>query len=397
MSGEDGSPLHILMLCPLRYTAAMAFVVESIVGFATRGHRVDVLVSERAEPPFQCDHSHVRICRVPDPATSPGTWYLQFWKAAHRCARTCRYGVTIGVSQVGLVAAAGIQKRFGIPCVFYNDEIWFGNERHGLLGNAFGHLMKWWERRANRGVLFTVTQDPERGRFVMKTNRISRESLRYLPNSRAGCAQRLESKYMHRRFGFPDDTRIVLWMGAVSPGDGALELAREAASWPDGYRMVFHFRTASATPYMRQIMERHGGGRTYVSHKPIPYDEIDEMAGSATVGLGMYADKGINARYIGASSGKINSLLKAGVPCIVSDFEGLRWVEESGAGLCIKKPSEVFPAAARIIGDLETFRRRSIETFESRLRFDKAFAAIAEEIEGRVRRNGNSEAGLVAD
>ena len=377
-------PLHLLFLCPLPYVASMAFVMESIAGFAERGHRVDVLVSDATSPPFECGHPNVRTFTFRDASVRRGMQYIQFCKEAHKLAKKGSPDLTVGLSQAGLIVAASIKRRLSIPYVFYNDEIWFGNERHSLMGNLFGHTMKFLERRANRKALFTVTQDAQRGRFLSEVNRISTDSMRYLPNSRRGGARISESTYMHERFGFSPDTKIVLWMGAVSPGDGALELAREAADWPKDYRMVFHFRTEHPTPYMRTIMACHDKGQTYVSDKPIPYAQVDSLVASAAVGLGFYADKGINARYIGFSSGKVNAFLKSGVPCVVRDFEGLRWVEEYGAGVCVEDTSGVLEATQRIAQDYAAFQEKAIQTFESLLSFDKGFEPIAEEMEQAV-------------
>jgi hypothetical protein len=373
------------MLCPLRYVASIAFVMESIVAFAERGHRVDVLVSDVCDPTFECNHSNVRSFIFHDTSAKRGLHYFSFFKAAYQLARTMRYDLTIGISQVGLIVTAWIKKLFGIPCVFYNDEIWFGDERHTLHGNAFGYAMKFLERHANRQVLFTVTQDPTRGRFLAKINRIPMETLRYIPNSRAGQAGISKSKYMHKLLEFPCEAKIVLWMGALQPNDGALELACEAQDWPDDYRMVFHFRTEHPSPYMLSLLEYHGKGQTYISNKVIPYREVDRLVASATIGLGIYADKGINARYICSSSGKINAFLRKGVPCIVKNYEGLRWVEDLGVGLCVNNTSGVFEAVKKIVDNYETYQKRTIETFESLLSFDNAFAPIAEEIEKSVR------------
>jgi hypothetical protein len=192
---------------------------------------------------------------------------------------------------------------------------------------------------------------------------------------------------MQDRFGFPTETKIILWLGLVSPSDGALELARDAQNWPDDYRMVFHFHTERMNPHMQEIMAYHGKGQTYVSCKPIPYQKVDDLVFSASIGLGFYADKGVNARYIGASSGKVNLLLKAGIPCIVRNFEGLRWVEEYGAGLCIENTSEVFSAVEKIMGEYPVYQQRAIDTFEQQLSFDRAFHAIAEELENVLMKN----------
>ena len=147
---EKRTKLSILMLCPLRYVASIAFAMESIVAFADRGHSVDVLISDDADPPFDCDHPLIRIHTFRDASLRRGMQYRELLKTARLLAKNEHYDLTIGLAPMGLIVGASIKKQFGIPCVFYNDEICFGNERHTLLGNAFGYAMKFLERLANR-------------------------------------------------------------------------------------------------------------------------------------------------------------------------------------------------------------------------------------------------------
>jgi hypothetical protein len=372
------------MLCPLRYTGSIAFVIESINGFAERGHKIDVLLSNHADSYLEFQNQNVRKVYYNDKSARKGGWYYGFVRAVRNCAGNYRYDLIIGVSQMGLIAAAYMHAMKETPYVFYNDEIWFGNESSSISGKAFGRLMKTLERCANKRAMFTVTQDGDRAKFVSKANKISMKSFRYLPNSRRGGAESYHTKYLHRRFGFPPDTKIILWMGAVSQGDYAMQLAQLAGKWPEGYKMVFHFRTAQPNEYMREIMKYQSVGATYVSSAPIPYEDVPAMAASASIGLGLYADKGVNSRFIGASSGKINCFLKYGIPCIVNNYEGLKWVQTAGAGLCVERAAEVFSASESIIGEYGKYQNGCIQVYDALLKFDDAFASIAEEIENRL-------------
>ena len=256
------------------------------------------------------------------------------------------------------------------------------------MGKIYGFFIKKLERIANRRVLFTVTQDQLRGRILAKLNHIPLETLRYLPNSRSGNAKISKSFYMHDRCGFSHDTKILLLLGGLSPGDGAIELARSTERWPPYYRLVFHLPNRPMSGYAKSILACHGFGKTFVSSEPIPYEQVDYLSMSAAIGLGLYADKGPNARCMGASSGKINLFLQSGVPCIVSNFEGLRWVEENGAGLCIDSTSEVLFAAQRIFSAYGKYQQQSVDTFDKLLNFDQAFEPIVEELEEIFRGKG---------
>jgi len=363
----------------------MAFAMETITALADRGHELHIVVSKDTDPPFSFNHTNVRsIVTFRDMELPKGFRDIEFLRVSLTLANRNRYDLSIGISQFGVITAKCLNLRYGTPYLFYNDEITFGNERASIIGKIYGHAVKIFERKANRKALLTVTQDANRGILLSKVNKIHSDTLRYLPNSRSGKASLAQSQYIYERFGIPRDEKIVLWLGMVTPGDGSLELARSAEYWPSGYRMIFHFRTDKVTSYIEEIKSYHGKGKTFISTKAIPYEEVDLLAHSATVGLGIYADQGVNTRCIGSSSGKINMFFKGGIPCVVSDFEGLRWVEESGAGLCIRKIGDLFPCVEKIMHQYPTYRERAVEIFEKRLNFDKAFCAIAQEVEYRL-------------
>jgi len=363
----------------------MSFAMESILSLAQRGHFVDIVASSLASPPINFCHSHIRVFSFKD---SPTVWrysYLNFFKEVLNKVSHCKYDVVICLSEYSLIIGWATNLIFKKPYVYYNDELHFGDESRRILGKVYGYCVKKLERIANRRVLFTVTQDQQRGQILAKLNHIAFDTLRYLPNSRSGSARIRNSFYLHDRFGFSHDTKIILWLGGVRPGDGAIELARSTEKWSTDYRMVFNFPTRPLTDYMKSILAYHGFGRTFVSTKPVPYNDVDSLSTSASIGLGLYGDKGPNARCMGASSGKINLFLQAGIPCIVSNFEGLRWVEANGAGLCIDHTSEILSSILRIFSDYEKYRQQSVDTFNKYLNFDKAFESIVEELEEILR------------
>jgi hypothetical protein len=376
--------LNILILCPLGYVGSIAFVMESIESFANRGHRVVVLVNDAVNPSFKIQNKNVTVVTCSNRYGFKGAQIISLFKEAFHRSRTGLFDLAIGLSPMGLIIIALIRRIYYGPYIFFNDEICFGNERDSLVGKLYGFFLKKIEIWANQNALFSVTQDPERGRFVSETNHIPVESLYYLPNSRTGRAKISDSMYLHDLFGFSYDIRIILWLGAARPTDGALELAEEAISWPPNFRLVFHFRTDQLSQYMSKIVEYHGKGQVFISDKPTLYRDLSQLVGSATIGLGLYEDQGINTRHIGASSGKINAFLKLGIPCIVSSYEGMKWIEDGGAGLCISHPTQVLNAAKKILKDFQNYQANAVSLFENRLNFDKAFDPIVRMIENKI-------------
>lgn len=373
--------LNILILCPLSYVGSMAFVMESIYSFAERGHFVDVLVSDDCDPPFDITGKNLRTIYYRDKTVFRGINYIELFKEAWLISKNVNYDLIIGISQIGLIIAAILNRNYKIPYISYNDELWFGNERHTFFGNILGYTLKIIERFANKRVIFTVTQDYERGKILSKVNKINLNSIRHLPNARAGIAEISSSTFLHKLLGLNINTKIILWMGAVSPGDGALELAGATEDWPENIILVFHFRSKKYSPYMQQILEFNGKGKTIISTNPLPFNDVDSIVKSASIGLGLYAEKGLNTEYMGFSSGKINSFLRFGIPVIVKNFKGLNWVLDSGVGISLDNSLGVLNAIKEILRDYVTFQTNSINFYNSILSFDKNFRKISDEIE----------------
>jgi hypothetical protein len=246
--------------------------------------------------------------------------------------------------------------------------------------------MKWLERRANRGAAFTVTQDPLRGRYLAEVNRVPIESMRFLPNSPRGPALRQPSALLHEHLRLPAAARIVLWCGRIWFGDGADELATSALRWPSDLFLVFHFPAYSRiSAPRRRIMDMHGQGQVRVTDLQLGFQELEPLFRSAFVGIVLYEGTTLNLRLIGHSSGKLNSFLRVGVPCVVNNYEGLRWVQEGGAGIAVDGPQAVQDAVQRIVSDYAVFSQAALGLFERELSFSRKFAAIAAEMEQRSR------------
>lgn len=374
--------LKVLFVVPLRTAATMNFISGSIMGFSERGHRVDVLVSDVCHPPFDVSGPNINVLYYKDSRTSlfrglfPGLISRSF-----RCAENRKYDLIVGVSQIGLIIAGLLHKRYRIPYIFFNDELWFGTERGTALGNMYGLFLKTLERRANRNAIFTVTQDPVRGKFLSKINSISMSSLRFLPNSPPGKAEWKPSTYLHQKLGIPSQSRIILWPSTVRGGDGGLELAQQAVCWPSDLAMVFHMPSSKGSKFVRQICALNRKGRVYVSLDPLPIEKVEEVFRSASVGIVFYRDAGINNEFLGFASGRINSFLRYGVPCIANECVGLRWLQDSKAGVLVKNSLGVLNAVQLVLSHQEGFRDLCIQQFEKHLSFSKAFCSICEELE----------------
>jgi hypothetical protein len=370
----------LLILCPLAYIGSMTFVMEGIQLFKKKGYSVNILVSDNCDPPLDIDSNTANIYHFTDKGTRRGAKYSYFLVESFRLVSKSNYDLVIGISQIGLIVSSLVHLYKRIPIVFFNDEIWFGNERTHFYENIVGYVMKVFEVIANQFAILTITQDPFRAFYLSRVNKISEQQIRYLPNSQPGVAENIKSTYLHDLLGIAKNRNLILWMGAVSPGDGALELARNSQRLPADYALVFHFRSKNVSNYMKNIMDHQDKKSLYISNKPVNYEMVTDIVNSASIGIGIYARKGINTEYIGYSSGKINSFLKGGIPVVVSNFKGLSWIEKSNAGIQIDNMDEIWNAFYKISQNYDYFQANTLIAYDNHLRYDRYFDALSDEI-----------------
>ncbi len=286
--------------------------------------------------------------------------------------RARSYRACLALSQFGIILAGMVRTKPGTKVVYLNDELWFNDFEKSL--RYFP--MKWLELRGCRKCDFIVTQDPFRGRILRLLNKLPQDKLFYLPNSFPGPAERSTSYYLHDLLNVDRQVKIVFWNGAATDGDGSLNIAQAAIDWGEDWLFVTHFRSSGATGYKKQLADLHGKGRNAHVGKNFSLAELDKAFASAHIGLALYPDRGVNAKHIGYSSGKLNAFLRQGVPCIVSAGSGLKWVPRSGAGLAVAEPVEVAQAMRRIDADYQAFSEGAMRVYEQLLRPDFALDSI---------------------
>lgn len=377
--------MKILFINPEKAFASMQFIVESIKAMAFKGYQIDILINEKHTPPFGFEHSNLSKYYFRNFGRIKGSYRISLLVEAIYLHRKNHYDLLIGASQSGLLVADFLRRFWGGKSVFYNDEIWFGNERSSKIGKALGICLKILERRANRQALLTITQDMKRARLLELVNKISIKDIMPLPNAMSGIAKKESAcHYLYDRLNIPYDKKIILWLGGCSPGGGSQELASSADQLPEDCVLVFHFRSDISTQYQYKLCELADEKKVYISREMVPYDKLNNLIMSAFIGLGLYADKGVNSRCIFHSSGRINSYLRFGIPCIVSDFIGFHWIERDNAGVCVKNWQEVLPAIVKINNNYKKYSDAAVKTFNEHLNVDRALSNIFLELEKRV-------------
>ena len=352
----------------------MSFFMELCESLAEHGVKVTVFGPPAADPKLMFSNSDIDVVI---PKTKPGRWSRLFEPLyillnLRRRLKENDSSIVMGLSQIGLliawVALTGRRERL----VYLNDELWFRDDAEYRLYP----LRKCLERTASKRACLVVTQDAMRGRLLRKINDLPTELFIYMPNSRRGNACRRRAHMLHDQLGCPADTRIILWLGGVSEGDGALEVAIEAENWPQEYLFVTCFRSKSGSIYKQTLAAFDGKGRNRHIASGFSPADLEDAYASAFAGIVFYPKRSLNSEYIGASSGKLNLFLKAGVPCIVSPQRGLRWAVREAGCATLPDGGSIFSTIEIIASGYEHRSQCSIDAFNRRLAIDNALYSL---------------------
>lgn len=205
-----------------------------------------------------------------------------------------------------------------------------------------------------------------------------------LPNGTLGRARILRSTFLHDRLRLPSETRLLLHSGGFGRWFASDVLAATSASLPVAYRLVFHLsHDISEDSYYRGYVENRGGDDTSLfSMEPVPASDLDNLVGSASIGIAWYDFKelGFRASMMGLAAGKIGNYLKCGIPLIAPNLESLAYLRDSGAGVLIDELSQLSDAVRMIDSDLAGYSARALACYERfwnpKLHLDRIMATL---------------------
>ena len=307
---------------------------------------------------------------------------LHAWSATRSLGA---YQCFVGAEVYGLAAATLAGRLRGVPTAYWSLELYPWRESRGLRPRA----KKWLEYLCHRGASLTIVQDEARADFLAVDNGVARSSVVVVPAAPRGEATRGRGDFLRERLGIPASKKILLHAGTIDVWSCAAALAEAAQAWPDDWVLVLH--GFGPREYVEEVRgECRVPGRVYISLDPVPYDQLDELIGSADVGLALYEDLGLNHKLLGGASGKLSHYLKCGVPVIASGHPSLREViEASGCGMCVESAAGVAAAARAIFDDYGRHRSNAFRCYEERLNFDNFFGEAARRIDSlRTDRGG---------
>lgn len=125
------------------------------------------------------------------------------------------------------------------------------------------------------------------------------------------------------------------------------------------------------------------GSRLDLSTAPIPFDEVNDVIGSADIGVALYPNDEANSRCSAFASEKVARYLQCGLPFIAfasEDYAFLR--DETGCCELVAAYAEVPDAINRILGDYGRYQQAATAAFERFYSRDRTGPALIRELAG---------------
>lgn len=301
--------------------------------------------------------------------------FLIYLNGARIICRNRDYKFFIGFEPEGLIAAYWLSKRDQRTFYYHSLELYEPN----CLKDKF---RKYFEKIANKKSLFTVIQDSNRARELMRTNGIDKENISIMPVSAFGPVIESQADYLRNRYKIGANKKIILYLGGISSDMCCLEIAEQTASteWADNWVMVFHGFSAD-TEYISNILSVSRKDRFFLSIDTISINELNLLTCSADIGIALYRQNNKNNEFTIFSSGKIAQYYKCGLPVIVNTVkQNEEFISNFQSGFCVEQPTDIHNAIKEISLQYPKYRKGAFDAFNKRYNFEKNYSYIAESI-----------------
>lgn len=219
--------------------------------------------------------------------------------------------------------------------------------------SSFGKIskvLKYLECIAYRKAECVVIQDEDRFKSLCDYNNFQHPKVFYLPNSTSSidddsADKNDENNYFRNIFDLSKDDfpNLVIQAGMICDEVYSQELAQAFNSIRNGCSLIFHERRkrSAEEAYIKSLQEINSKN-LFLSLEPLPYEEVDKVFASATIGLAFYRDVNNNYGQIAKASGKLSFYLKHGKPVLVNNLESLATlVNKYKIGVVVHNPTDL--------------------------------------------------------
>jgi glycosyltransferase involved in cell wall biosynthesis len=382
---NDGNARRVAVLAPAGRLDHQPGVINAVKCFTTAGYTVDVfsirnIYHLEASFPAASVTIHylpIKFCSVKEPRI----WAMVLFTLWLPWVMRGHYDAVYAAGVRGLLAARVASLFRSQRLINLQLELSLPDKVTGSPGRLFKQI----ERHAIRSSWLSLIHDDQRAAMLCADAGIGREQIEIIPNAPCGPGIIKSSKFLHERLGLPSQTRILLSPGTVDPVFASEEIVVASQALPESWRCVIHsvVPISHEDPFIGRLRSLNIRGRVLFSLQPVPYEEIDEIFGSATIGLALYGScGGANITEVGLASGKLCHFLKLGIPVIVSDYPVLReFVLRHKVGLPLAELTDLPKLVSIIEMDYEGYRKRSVECFDRELAFETHFGKVLDRLE----------------
>ena len=341
---------------------------------AEQGFKMDIFIlndDQFLKPTFS--YNNVNVHLLPGSFNlNPFEMFLQmckWFKIVRRHMKTESPTAIFGVDPDGLLLSCFVAMGLNIPKIYFSLELYFLDE----IESFFGRLYKRAEKLCNKYACFSITQDKNRARLLSEENGIELNRIFILPNSSLGDPQITQSNLIRKMTGIPDSAKIILHVGVLHERVMPIEIAENTIIWPDDWFMIFHSRNIfdEKDNLINKIKEIDRKNRIKFSLKTVDRSLLDELVGSADVGIALYRvgntpAMGKNVLNAGLSAGKVAQYLKNGVPLIINDLPIIAdIINDYECGIVLNNPEDLHLAISTILDDRAGYAERALECYRS--------------------------------
>ncbi len=293
-----------------------------------------------------------------------------------------RRNINIGIDTNGSILALVRFYLFREKFIYLSLEL---NHPSSLTG--FSKIINILEKLAYRKSNFVIVQDKDRFKTLCEYNQYQHPKVFYLPNSPTSSNSLITDtkfkNYFREIFNLSEDkfSCIILQAGMIQDAVFSKELAQAFVRIKNSWALVFHEREQREIDdsYIKELQEINSKN-LFLSLKPVPYEQIDRVYESATIGLAFYRNLDDNFSQISMASGKISHYLKYGVPILVNNLASLsKLIDTYKVGIVINDPLnslEIELAIKKILDQYDLYSTNAKICFEEEFDFSKKVEPI---------------------
>ena len=283
--------------------------------------------------------------------------------------RSRKYSLIAGVDE-GIIPAAAISKKFGIPYGLISYEIF-------PFGECEDKKQKELEIESCKNIDFAVCQDSDRALLLSRENKIPIEKIIFLPVGGLESKRLKRNYFLHEKLGIEKNKKIAIVMGSIAEWAMIYKIIEDSVTWNKDWVLVIHNRYGD-NDLIREIKEKNKN-RENIFFSMTPVETCEDMKtvlSSVAAGIAFYNPvyktkwDGMNLEKIGMSSGKIATFLRHGIPIVINEIgEMSDYVRKFKLGRVVSKDENANPCFSD--NEIAEMSENCINFYNERLNLEK--------------------------